>query len=64
MNDLKNFLDKYLSLGMAVIPIRKRTKIPLVKWKSFIEEAPCETQVYEWFKKFPAASIAALISSR
>ncbi len=61
MTDLKNFLDKYLSLGMAVIPIRKRTKIPLVKWKGFMEEAPCEAQVHEWFKKYPTANIAALM---
>ena len=61
MNDLKNFLDKYLSLGMAVIPIRKRTKIPLVKWKSFMEKAPGEAQVHEWFKKYPGANIAALM---
>ncbi len=60
MNDL-NFLDKYLSLGMAVIPLRERTKIPLVKWKCFMEEAPSEAQVYEWFTKYPAANIAVLM---
>ena len=61
MDDLKYFIDKYLSLGMAVIPLRKSTKIPLVKWKSFMEEAPSEAQAHEWFTKYPAANIAALM---
>ncbi|MCX5784346.1 MAG: bifunctional DNA primase/polymerase [Elusimicrobia bacterium] len=61
MNDLTDFVEKYLALGMAIIPIRQSTKIPLVKWKSFMEEAPSEVQVYKWFKKFPAANIAALM---
>ena len=61
MNDIKSFLNKYLSLELALIPIRQSTKTPLVKWKSFTESAPSSDQVYEWFKTFPTAGIAALM---
>ena len=61
MSDLINFVEKYLTLGLAIIPVRQSTKIPRVKWKRFIEQAPSDTQVYDWFKTFPNANIAALM---
>ncbi len=61
MSNLIGYIEKYLALGLAIIPIRPSTKIPHVKWKRFIEQAPSDDQVYEWFKAFPTSNVAALM---
>ncbi len=61
MSNLIGYIEKYLALGLAIIPIRPSTKIPHVKWKRFIEQAPSDDQVYEWFKAFPTCNVAALM---
>jgi len=61
MIGLTEHIEKYLAMGLALIPIRCHTKIPRVKWKRFIDQAPDETQIYDWFRIFPDANIAALM---
>ncbi len=61
MSDMASYIAKYLALGLALMPVRQRTKIPRVKWKRFIDRAPDETMVYDWFRIFPDASIAAIM---
>ncbi|MCA9109373.1 MAG: bifunctional DNA primase/polymerase [Planctomycetaceae bacterium] len=40
---------EYHALGMSVIPLRPRTKIPALKWKEFQQRRPTETELQRWF---------------
>lgn len=54
---LVNTALKYLGLGWSVLPIKKNTKIPHVKWKKFQSQLPTEREIRQWFKKWPSAQI-------
>jgi len=41
---------RYLNLGLSVIPLKPRTKEPLIPWKEFQERLPTKEEVREWFK--------------
>jgi hypothetical protein len=40
---------KYRSMGFSVIPLRKNTKEPAVKWETYQREIASEEKLIEWF---------------
>jgi len=46
----KEELKFYRDLGFSIIPCKKGTKIPLVKWKEYQKRKPKEEEIEEWFK--------------
>lgn len=49
----------YLKKGMNVIPI-KQDKKPYIKWERFQTEQVTESQVMEWWEKWPTANIGVI----
>jgi hypothetical protein len=50
----------YLKLGWSVIPIQQRTKIPLVKWKEFQRMLPTESEIKQWWQRWPDAGVGTV----
>jgi archaellum biogenesis ATPase FlaH len=48
----------YLNFGWSVIPIKKGTKESLIKWKDYQHRKAKESEIKEWFRKWPDANIA------
>jgi Bifunctional DNA primase/polymerase, N-terminal/DnaB-like helicase C terminal domain len=44
---------KYLSYGLSVIPLAERSKTPLISWIEFQKRRANESEVKEWFTKWP-----------
>ncbi|MGC8584865.1 MAG: bifunctional DNA primase/polymerase [Thermoplasmata archaeon] len=44
-NDVKKLYD----LGFSLIPLKEKTKIPLIKWEDFQKRRPTEQELHEWF---------------
>jgi hypothetical protein len=47
----------YLSRGWSVIPIKPRTKRPLMQWEPFQHRLPREEEVREWFSRWPNGGV-------
>ncbi len=61
MNRTKELLEAALSYqkrGWSVFPINSRTRAGLVEWKPYQETLADETQIKQWWKKYPYAAIA------
>lgn len=41
---------QYLDLGLCIIPVRHKTKMPAVDWKEFQTERPTTHQIDTWFR--------------
>jgi len=41
---------RYLSMGMSIIPLKQKSKEPLIYWKEFQSRLPTKKEVEEWFK--------------
>src|ERR1019366_1806410 len=52
-----NFALKYLNLGFSVIPLRPKSKEPLLPWQEFQSRRASESEIREWFLKWPDANI-------
>jgi hypothetical protein len=50
----------YFHLGWVPIPLRRRSKKPLVKWKPYQKEKPTIQQVKKWWTKWPSANIGII----
>jgi hypothetical protein len=48
---------RYRKRGFSVIPCKKDKK-PLVKWESYQLQKPTETEIREWWEKWPNANVA------
>ncbi len=60
MTNLRDAALEYRELGFSVIPIKPRSKKPLVKWKRFTTEHPSPDQIKEWWDTWPDANIAII----
>ncbi len=57
---LPNCLEQalnYLRKGLSIIPLRERGKEPLVPWAEFQKRKPTESEVKDWFERWPNANI-------
>lgn len=53
----------YLKSGLSVIPLRSKSKEPLIKWQEFQKRHASESEVKEWFKKWPDANLGIVTGS-
>lgn len=62
MQTKNNFLQealRYQSLGFSVFPVWKGTKNkPILPWKKYMTSRPSETEIRDWWTKYPEANIA------
>ncbi len=49
-----------LSLGFSVIPLRERSKEPLINWKEYQSRRASESEVREWLKKWPDINVGVV----
>lgn len=54
---MKDWALKYRALGLSVIPLRPKSKEPLIPWTEFQTRLATETEIQEWFAKTPTANI-------
>jgi hypothetical protein len=47
----------YLSHGWSVIPIRPRTKRPLIAWEPYQHRLPRVEEVQQWCRQWPNAGV-------
>lgn len=52
-----NFALRYLGMGFSVIPVKSMSKEPLISWKEFQNRRASESEIREWYKKWPDANI-------
>ena len=57
---LKDAALNYIQSGFSIIPLKSRTKLPLIKWKRFQKKKPTEQEVAQWWSRWPDANIALL----
>ena len=50
----------YEAKGWAVIPIRPDDKKPIIEWKQYQDRRPSQTEIKEWWTKYPNANIGVL----
>ena len=55
---IKEAAIEYLEYGWSVIPIRRDTKRPCVRWKEYQERLASDQEVDEWFDHWPDAQLA------
>ena len=49
--DTIDYANEYLDRGFSVIPIKRETKIPVIKWKSYQSRQPSSELIEVWFKE-------------
>ena len=47
----------YLRRGWSVIPVRPRSKIPLLRWEAFQSRLATEAELAAWFQAWPQANL-------
>lgn len=50
----------YLARGWSVVPAAERGKRPIVRWQTFEERYPTESQVRRWFERWPSANLSVV----
>jgi len=58
MISIKDAALEYLEWGLSIIPIISGGKKPLIKWEEYQHRHASESEVEEWFDKWPDANIA------
>lgn len=48
----------YRARGWSVIPVIRGTKRPAVRWLSYQEQPPGETDIRNWYRRWPDANVA------
>ena len=56
-------IRQYLKLGLAVMPIRERTKLPVGLWEQHAQERPTAAQWNEWWREYPACNVAVVYAA-
>ena len=56
-------IKQYLSLGLAVMPIRAREKLPVGPWEQHAQERPTAAQWSEWWRQYPGVNVAVVYAS-
>jgi len=54
------WITKYLSLGWSLIPIRPKSKEPLIPWAEFQKRRATLTEVEMWFTKYPGMNLGVV----
>ena len=49
-NNIYDYARYYVKHGLSVIPLKPRSKEPLVAWKQYQERLPSPNELEEWFK--------------
>ncbi len=62
-SDIERIAFGYLDRGWSAIPIRPRTKRPLVRWEPFQHRLPTAAELHEWFGRRPDAGIGIVTGS-
>ena len=63
MNACLDAALRYLGLGLSVIPVKPRGKMPLVPWKEFQQRVPTEAEIREWWERCPEANLGVVAGS-
>lgn len=50
----------YLSYGWGVIPLKPKSKEPLIKWQEYQKRRATESEVKEWFAATPSANVGVV----
>lgn len=50
----------YLARGWAVLPMSRKSKKPIIKWKEFQTRRPTEAEVRGWWQAFPRANVGII----
>lgn len=50
----------YLRRGWSVIPVRPRSKRPIIAWQSYQEHPPSADLVRHWYERWPDANVAVV----
>jgi hypothetical protein len=50
----------YAGLGWSVVPIARRSKRPLIAWTALQTRAADESEIHDWFRRWPGANIAVV----
>ena len=58
-NNLLKAALRYQSMGFSVIPV-KQNKRPLIAWEKYQTERAPESQIHQWWKKWPSANIGII----
>jgi len=53
----------YLARGWSVIPIRPRSKLPVVRWEAYQHRLASEEEITDWFRRWPEMNIAIVSGS-
>ena len=53
----------YLAIGIPVIPLRPRSKRPLVQWQEFTERLPTKRELRSWFPPGTCHNIAGVMGA-
>lgn len=48
---MNQFANLFLDNGFSVVPLKFKTKTPLIKWAEFQDQAPGSAQVNSWFSR-------------
>ncbi|NTW15342.1 MAG: hypothetical protein HGA38_03155 [Candidatus Moranbacteria bacterium] len=59
-NDILHSALGYLERGFSVIPIDPKTKKALVPWAEFQKRHPSESEVRDWWERYPSANVAVV----
>nr|WP_011178342.1 bifunctional DNA primase/polymerase [Saccharolobus solfataricus]AAT00521.1 RepA [Saccharolobus solfataricus] len=49
----------YVSVGLSVVPLVPKDKVPIIEWKPYQERLPTEEEVRKWFRD-PSTNIAII----
>jgi hypothetical protein len=57
---MSQWAEKYLSLGWSLIPLRTRTKEPLIPWTEFQKRKATMMEISQWLNKYPQMNIGVV----
>jgi hypothetical protein len=52
MEATQQYIQRYLSWGFSIIPVKSRDKVPLVEWKQYQSRKPDDSEISEWQEEF------------
>lgn len=57
---MSQWMLKYLNLGWNVIPLKPKSKEPLIDWKKYQTQRITEQEIKEWWIQWPSANIGVV----
>src|SRR6185295_2822425 len=52
-----NWALKYLNLGYCIVPLRPKSKEPLIPWREYQTKKSTEQEIKNWWQSYPMANI-------